>query len=446
MKTVKLFITMLMLVSFVQIFTQVREQYSANSRKFIFNLGGLVNTGNEIFSPLSDSSITSFSYGQKTSMDFEGTYYQVLQSNKHTGTESKIVIRKSTDGVNWSVPVRAGDALLNKSEYHANLYVWRKGANVNIGVMYAYWGEPNPEIRYALSTNAGISFLPSVKISSHTDNFTIFCNGISGKGDTIMINWVRQYGGDRCDETWFSRTTNGGINWSPMAIAYPGNHYSFITDIALDDNGNAWSVTADDQFFRVNPVIRFTSNLGASWETRTQIVDMPSGHTNTNIQLRAFGSKLYAIWTHTQTYADSVNFSVSTNGGNSWSTKKISDTDTIFNLGGSQATFHPSFSVSSNGHIYAVWPDSRERHAPTVDSSYVNVYLTRSTDGGVTWSPNMKVNGPRNYSRVTNAYPNVMIRSNGQTDTVLVVWGRLRNIIGLRPLPSRAARCLRSFS
>jgi hypothetical protein len=173
---------------------------------------------------------------------------------------------------------------------------------------------------------------------------------------------------------------------------------------------------------------------------------MPSGHTNTNVQLRCYENKLYAIWTHTHTYVDSVNFSVSTNGGNSWSTKKISDTDTILNIGSSQVTIHPSFSVASNGHIYAVWPDGRERHDPTFDSTHVSVYLTRSTDGGVTWSPNMKVNGPSNYSRVTNAYPNVMIRSNGQTDTVLVVWGKLRNILGPQAITQQGSEVPEKFS
>jgi hypothetical protein len=429
MKTTKLFLTLLLLVFAWGSFAQVREQYSVASRKLIFNSAGLVSQGAELQSPLSDSSVAAFSYSQKTMVNFEGVYYQAVNSNKFAGTTSQVAVRKSMDGINWSGLTRVSDAGLDKNEYHSNIYVWRKGGNINVGVVYGFWSAANPNLRYALSTNGGNTFQPSVQLSSHTDNFTIFLGGIAGKGDTIMINWVRQVQPDFCGETWFTRSTNGGVTWSPMAVAFTGNHYSFVTDITMDQNGNAWSVTADDQFFRVNPVIRFTSNLGASWETKTQIVDMPSGHTNTNVHLKSVNNKLYAAWTHTRTFADSVNFSVSTNGGNSWSTKKISDTDTLNPFSQTILTIHPAFSVSDNGNIYAVWSDSRERHN-SIDSSHFNVYLTRSTDGGATWSSNMKISGPSNFSRVLNSYPNVAVRSNGAVDTVLVVWDKYRNILG----------------
>lgn len=428
MKTIKLFLILVLLSG--TLFAQVREQSSANSRKLVFNSGGLVNMGPEIHTPLSDSSIGAFSYSHKHTVIFEGTYYQTLHTGKYNGTNWKAVFRKSSDGENWSPIVRVGDAALNQDEYHSNIYVWRKGANIHVGIMYGFWTTANPHIRFALSTNGGVSFQPSVQVSTHADNFTIFLGGLAGKGDTLMMNWARQYPTDRVDQTWFSRSTNGGVTWSPMAEAYPGNHYSFVTDLTMDNNGNAWSVTADDQFNRVNHVVRFTTNLGASWETKTQINDMPSGHTNTNQQVRWFNNKLYAVWTHSTTFADSVMFSVSTNGGNSWSHSRVSDTDTLMPAGGTNIYIHPSIAVSENGNIYVVWADSREGHQPTIDSSKFNMYISRSTNGGITWSPSAKVNGPSNYTRTFNSYPCVVVKSNGATDSVLVTWGKLRNILG----------------
>ncbi|NOS83760.1 MAG: T9SS type A sorting domain-containing protein [Ignavibacteria bacterium] len=437
----KLFLLLLML--FVQLFTanrheilsQVREHYAINSKLLTFNStnGALINQSSINSSAVGDSSCSASTYSLKSMTCFEGVFYQAVSTNLSQSANSNLYLRKSTDGINWGPFVRIDDAPLDKSGYSGNIYVWRKNSAVNIVVSFYDNRLSNPQLRAALSTNGGASFLPSIQVSSHNDNFTLFNGGISGKGDTIMVNWVRQYAGDRCDQTWFSRTTNGGVTWSTMAEAFAGNHYSFITDITMDNQGNAWSVTADDQFARVNPVVRFTSNLGATWVTRTQIVDMPSFNVNTNTQVRFVNGKLYAVWTHSNSSIfDSVNFSVSTNGGNSWSTKKISDEDTLnySNFSGNTLTLvHPAFTVGTGGVIYAVWPDSRERHfGSNIDSCQMNIYLTRSTDGGATWSPNMKLSGISNYPRTSNWYVNIASKTGTGTDSVVVTWSMLRNI------------------
>jgi hypothetical protein len=180
-------------------------------------------------------------------------------------------------------------------------------------------------------------------------------------------------------------------------------------------------------------VVRFTSNLGATWETRTQINDMPSGNTNTNQLVRFVNGKLYAIWTHSNSSIfDSVNFSVSTNGGNTWTTRKVSDEDTLNfspNSGGTFFPIHPAFTVGTGGVIYAVWADSRERHfASNIDSCRMNIYLSRSTDGGVSWSANMKISGPSNYPRTSNWYVNIASKTGAGTDSIVVTWAMLRDI------------------
>lgn len=418
-----------------EILSQVREHYAMNSKLLTFNStnGALINQSSIISSAVGDSSCSAFTYSLKSMTCFEGIFYQAVGTNLNQSAISNSYLRKSTDGITWSPLVRIDDAPLNENAYQGNIYAWRKNGNVNIVVTFYDDRTSNPQLRATLSTNGGASFLPSIQVSSHNDNFTLFNGGISGKGDTIMVNWVRQYAGDRCDQTWFSRTTNGGVTWSTMAEAFAGNHYSFITDIAMDNLGNAWSVTADDQFARVNPVVRFTSNLGVTWETKTQIVDMPSFNINTNTQVRVVNGKLYAVWTHNNSSIfDSVNFSVSTNGGNSWSTKKISDEDTLnySNYSGNTLTLvHPAFTVGTGGVIYSVWPDSRERHfGSNMDSCQMNIYLTRSTDGGATWSPNMKLSGVSNYPRTSNWYVNIASKTGAGTDSVVVTWSMRRNI------------------
>jgi hypothetical protein len=49
----------------------------------------------------------------------------------------------------------------------------------------------------------------------------------------------------------------------------------------------------------------------------------------------------------------------------------------------------PEVAVASDGMVYATWYDWRD--SPTDCSGSSNTYLTRSTDGGATWAPNLRI-------------------------------------------------------
>jgi hypothetical protein len=409
--------------------SQVVQRSAIATKMLYYNSSGLIGQSPEILSSIADSNTHAMSWSMKTLVCFEGTYYQVLKTRKFANSH-KVAVRKSTDGVNWSPMTIASNSPDSTSDYMCNIYVWRKNNDVHVGITYGDFRDVNPQIRFALSTNGGNSFLPTIPISSHNDNNYVNLGGMTGRGDTIAVSWTRRVSANN-DHTWFSRTTDGGLTWSPMGIVYDGNQYSTVSDITLDNSGNLFTVIADDQFFRINLVVRQGINLGSSWATRAQITNHSSGHVNTLPQIKYFNNKLYATWTHTRTYYDSVNFSISTNSGGSWNSVKISDEDTIHYSSNSGNTFiylHPSFTVTNSGVIYAVWSDSRERQTYIQDSCQFNVYLTRSTDGGITWSPNTKINGPSNYSRIRNIYASIAIKSSGGIDSVLVSWTKSRNI------------------
>jgi len=78
-----------------------------------------------------------------------------------------------------------------------------------------------------------------------------------------------------------------------------------------------------------------------------------------------------------------VEFTKSTDGGANWSTPiRLNDdaTDTD--------QWHPSIAVASNGTIAAMWYDRRN---DPVNNSLIDVYMTTSTDGGLTFTPNRRV-------------------------------------------------------
>lgn len=423
----ELFTLILCLISYVSI-AQTDIKSCVASKLLIYDANGLVNETPEHQTPISNGNVSVFSGSMKYIQEFEGIFYQACYGDR------KLYFRKSSDGFNWSPLVLITDTtqgIVNHA--HPNVYVWRKGENIHVGITYTNFEETNPRLYFLKSIDAGATFQEPITLSTHTDNFNMMNCGLAGKGDTILSTWTRAYSGDRWDQTWFSRSIDGGETWTPMSIAYPGNHYSFVGDCEVTDDGTFYAIIADDQFFRVNLVVRRSTDLGATWTTTgSQVTNQGSGNTNTNAQIRWNNNKLHVTHTHASTFYDKINYLNSEDDGNSWTpAMDISDVDTLHfsSLGGGTLLYmHTALAFSENNTIYAVWTDSREFNTSIYDSCHFNVYISRSLDNGLTWSENYKVNGPSNYSRVFNGYPSVAVKTENGMDKVLVSWTKLRNV------------------
>lgn len=81
----------------------------------------------------------------------------------------------------------------------------------------------------------------------------------------------------------------------------------------------------------------------------------------------------------------------------------------------------PSLAVGGNGRLYAVWSDDRTN--PIGDNH--DIYLSYSTDGGVTWSADILVNDMPSvfYQR----HASIAVVSGGAQDTVVVTWSDQRS-------------------
>ncbi len=433
MKITTLIITTAVLfISVVQLSSQIVEQHALASKMLYFNSGGFINQSAEVLSPIADSNCTVFSWSLKTLTCVEGTYYQVCGASKFEEGINKTAFRKSADGINWTPLIRGGDSPTGEGEYYQCIYAWKKNNNVHIGIFFADERGPNDQLRFSLSTNGGISFLPSVQISTHNNNSPVYLGGVSGKGDTMVVSWARSGA-----QTMFSRSVDGGVTWSTMSQVFSGAFNSVSTDIAMDNSGNIYTVIGEDQFFKINLVVRKSTNFGSSWIVMPPITTVTIQQLNLFHQCRFLNNKLYIIWERNRNsssaLSDGIFFTSSTNGASSWSSHvDISDVDTLSNSSNTYpADMHPSFIMTPAGTIYAVWADSRMRNSSNYDSCKFNVYISRSTNDGVSWSQNMLVNGPSNYSRILNGRPDVSVKSSGGMDSVLVTWSKLRNIAAL---------------
>jgi hypothetical protein len=211
-----------------------------------------------------------------------------------------------------------------------------------------------------------------------------------------------------CSGGQFNRSTDGGVTWqTPLSI--PNSPVWGTLDVATNGNlfiGGAssfsspfWCIRSSnaqnpgvtptfDQITQVNlgGSLVFSApngpNPGGLAGQNFLAVDRSGGPTNNNIYMLAsvqpFGGN-----------GTDVMFARSTNGGQSFSApQRINDDPANPN----KWHWFGTLSVAPNGRIDCVWFDSRNA-ANNIDSQ---LFYSYSTDGGVTWSPNVAVSASFN--------------------------------------------------
>ena len=214
--------------------------------------------------------------------------------------------------------------------------------------------------------------------------------------------WTEVYA---CDFGGFNRSTDGGATWqTPISIPnspqwgtldVASNGYLFIG--GGDSGSSFWCIRSTnarnpavtptfDQITTVNMggslVYGGTVNPGGLAGQIFLVVDRSGGPTNNNIYMlasvRPFGGN-----------GTNVMFSRSTNGGLSFSAPQRINDDPV-----NPNKWHwlGTLAVAPNGRIDSVWYDTRNA-ANNTDSQ---LFYSYSTDGGVTWSPNVAVSNSFN--------------------------------------------------
>jgi hypothetical protein len=236
----------------------------------------------------------------------------------------------------------------------------------------------------------------------------------------IYVSWDRNSGNNQI--LYVAYSSDGGTSWSkPIKVNDGTSKFERVIGAypAVDHNTgvvyDSWHDYAKDQIFVDKSV-----NGGANWGT-----DVVAATTHTG-----FGQDIGCVGGRSQgpahalkvgpsgalylVYADSVRnrgFDVlltkSTNGGVTWSAPVTLNDDT-----GAADQFHPTLSVESNGaggdKVTVTFYDRRD----DANNCLAHVYATQSTNGGTTWSANVKQtsapsdfdgnpNGPGDYSSST---------------------------------------------
>ena len=192
------------------------------------------------------------------------------------------------------------------------------------------------------------------------------------------------------EQSWFSRTTDGGTTWEPPRVIYnPGTHAGTIGNIVL--------VLPDATHTLLDGFILFadhkapirgtqialvrSTDHGATWSKKAVVIAKtdptflgPTDPENGNLirggELPDFAvdrvsGKVYAVWEDDSlTGIDAIMFSQSSDGGLTWSPAvKINQTPTSIPAG-NQAAFTPTVKVAANGTVGVTYYDLRS-NTPT---------------------------------------------------------------------------------
>jgi hypothetical protein len=324
------------------------------------------------------------------------------QQNRWSGGGSQAVVAAASfdGGQTWiqtTAPfsICTGGAVINGGDFERATDPWVTFAPNGV----AYW--------MVLSISGGAAFTTgsdsAMRVARSLDNgrtwerpITLIRDGATAFNDKNTVTadatdpsyayavWDRlQLGGG--GPAWFARTVDGGASWEPARLLFdPGtNAQTLGSVIAVQSNGTL--VNVFNRITTVNNALQSELNAmrstdkGATWSAPVKIADLLAGG--------AFDP----------------------------------DARTAIRDGSGL----PQVAAAPNGDLYVVWQDGR------FVSGIDGIALSRSTDGGLTWSAPVQINAVPNVQAFT---PQVSVLADG---TIGVTYFDLRsNTPDLNTLPT----------
>ncbi len=277
-------------------------------------------------------------------VDRDGNFFAIILSFFSTSQPNGFFVYESTDkGVTWSSPRTVVNDVPNvfedkefiacdrtSSPYQDNLYVaWARFVNFY-----------SPAVYVTRSTDRGFTWSAPFNISDVNGGLQFPVPAVGPAGQ-VYVAWVTN------SQILIDRSTNGGA--------------SFGTDRTVQN---------------VASMLRYVKGTISTFSFPALDVDISGGPSN---------GYLYCAFMDNGTdgYPDMF-FTRSTDQGATWSGRVRINDDPLNNH---IDQFHPWLTVDQTGCISVIFYDSRNDPANILS----DLYMAQSTDGGVTWLPNVRV-------------------------------------------------------
>jgi hypothetical protein len=270
-----------------------------------------------------------------------GAFYAMLLA--YTGDTSQpngfLLYRSTNSGMSWEERGFAINGVPNVFE-DKEFIACDRTLSVNRGRLYCVWDRFYETNIYCVSSgNEGATWTTARRVSDQSSN-QFPCPAVGPDG-TLYVAWTYYGGSLRLD-----KSTDGGL--------------TFGSDV------NITSI--------YNPAPTLNGGIDA--------IAAPA--LDVDISGSPYNGRLYCVYLNRVNSDYDIYIRHSTDRGASWSTARRVNDDAVNN---GRDQFHPWLTVDNTGTLTAVWLDRRQDPA----NLQWHCYLSQSTDGGMTWSPNQQI-------------------------------------------------------
>ena len=297
-----------------------------------------------------------------------------------------------------------------EQSYHLAILVEPEGG---VNVVFSNLVDYFPQKLYMRrSSDGGDSWGDLLEVTKNPENMPAWPElAMNGDGDFYCLH-SRELNG----RLYFHRSNDGGQTWTtPVQVAdyyIPVATHNTNAEMVVDSQGAINVVVDMNEVESSGGNIFFTRSLdgGAVWSEQLRLSEMNAA-TKPAIALDS-QDNIYAVYLMMKTGHSVPSWYVhlrrSSNGGAQWTTGiNINE-----GYGGYTYAF-PSIGVNPvNDHIYAVWDSRKDRFY-----GKNQVYFSRSTDRGATWSAPMNISADPDR----NHYPEMVVDAAGNIN---VIWSR----------------------
>jgi len=245
----------------------------------------------------------------------------------------------------------------------------------------------------------------------------------SGSNGYVYVVWRDDRNG--ISHKYFNYSADNGVTWQASDIRLDRNNTqsrSFIANhdpqLSSDGNGHVYVVWDDFRNGGINNIyFNYSADNGMTWQANDVRLDTGDSPNGTNLPQISGDSNghVYVVWNAFRDGDWDIYFNYSADNGVTWQTNDLRlDTG---DAPGASSSGVPQLSSDDNGHVYAVWDDSRNGRS--------DIYFNYSADSGVTWqTSDMRLDTGDSPGASSSSFPQLSSDGNGY---VYVVWHDNRN-------------------
>jgi len=212
--------------------------------------------------------------------------------------------------------------------------------------------------------------------------------------DHIHVVWADETPGNY--EIYYKKSTDGGASWTVKRLSFNAGDSKYPA-IAVDSNNHIHVVWEDKTPGNCDIYYKKSTNGGTSWTVKK--LSYNSGDSNYPAIAIDSNNHIHVVWADKTPSNYEIYYKRSTNGGTSWTVKRLT-----YNSGSS---YFPRIAINTFNHIHVVWMDYTPGNS--------EIYYKKSTNNGTSWTTKKLT-----YNSGSSIFPDIAINSNNH---IYVLWG-----------------------